>query len=74
MARSAASGVLALFLGLMAATSAQARDFPTETIDGRTVAVVTVDGSTGPVKAVTFIDAGAGDEPACKPDSVISRG
>ena len=55
--------VASLLLGLAVASPAQAADCPPASVGGPTVAKVSVDGRTVPVKAVTFVDGGALNPP-----------
>jgi hypothetical protein len=72
MKRPVAVAVTTLLLGLIAPAPAQARDCPPASVGGRTVAVVTVEGRTVPVKAVTFVDGGPLNPPETNQAAGIS--
>ena len=72
MKRIVGIAVASLFLGVMTSTPAQAATCPPASVGGSTVAKVTVDGRTVPVKAVTFVDGGALIPPATNRAAGIS--
>ena len=72
MKRLLAIAAMALLPGLITAPAAEAADCPPASVGGKTIAVVTVDGTAVPVKAVTFVDGGALIPPATNKAAGIS--
>lgn len=72
MKRTVGIAVGSLLMGVVTSTSAQAASCPPASVGGRTVAEVTVEGRTVPVKAVSFVDGGPLSPPATNRAAGIS--